>query len=152
MSLSTFMTKEIITLEIDDNLSKAKQVFDQHNIHHILIKNGKELAGIITDRDLYKHLSPNIGTKKETPKDTFLLSKKIHLIMSRELVTANANTTLNEAVLLFHDNHISCLPIVDENFHPIGIISWRDIIKIIAVQYRMKLANQKNKKPDINII
>ena len=69
MSLSSFMTKDVITLDIDDNLSKAKQVFDQHNIHHILIKNGKELSGIITDRDLYKHLSPNIGTKKETPKD-----------------------------------------------------------------------------------
>ncbi|MDG1751921.1 MAG: CBS domain-containing protein [Thalassotalea sp.] len=152
MSLSSFMTKDVITLEIDDNLSKAKQIFDNHNIHHILIKNGKELAGIITDRDLYKHLSPSVGTKKETPKDTALLSKKIHLIMSRELVTANANTTLNEAVLLFHDNHISCLPIVDENFHPIGIISWRDILKIIAIQYRMKLASQSSKNPDINII
>ena len=75
MSLSSFMTKDVITLEIDDNLSKAKQIFDNHNIHHILIKNGKELAGIITDRDLYKHLSPSVGTKKETPKDTALLSK-----------------------------------------------------------------------------
>ncbi|GAA6204116.1 MULTISPECIES: CBS domain-containing protein [Thalassotalea] len=144
MSLSAFMTKEIISLEIDDNLSKAKQAFDKYNIHHILIKNGKELSGIITDRDLYKHLSPNIGTKKETPKDTFLLSKKINLIMSRELITAKENTSLNDAVLLFHDHHISCLPIVDDHFRPIGIISWRDIIKIIALQYRMKLANQHN--------
>lgn len=151
MSLSSFMTKDVITLDIDDNLSKAKQIFDQHNIHHILIKNGKELAGIITDRDLYKHLSPNVGTKKETPKDTVLLSKKIHLIMSREIVTANENTSLNEAVLLFHDHHISCLPIVDKNFHPIGIISWRDILKIIAIQYRMKLAKQ-NKNSDIQIL
>lgn len=149
MSLSSFMTKEVITLEIDDNLSKAKQVFDNHKIHHILIRNGKELAGIITDRDLHKHLSPNIGTKKETPKDTFLLSKKIHLIMSRELVTASESTTLNEAVLLFHDNHISCLPVVDDNFHPIGIISWRDIIKIIALQYRKKIANSGS---DIKIV
>jgi len=39
----------------------------------------------------------------------------------------------------FHDNHISCLPIVDEDNKPIGIITWRDIIKIIALQYRQKL-------------
>ncbi|MEW6991130.1 CBS domain-containing protein [Colwelliaceae bacterium 6441] len=135
------MTKQIISLDIDDNLSKAKQVFDANKIHHIMIKNGKELAGIITDRDLYKHLSPAIGTKKETPKDTILLSKKLHLIMSRELVTATENTTLNEAVLLFYDNHISCLPVVNDKFHPIGIITWRDIIKIVALQYRKKLAD-----------
>ena len=138
MSLSSFMIREIITLEIDDNLSKAKQVFDKNNIHHILIKNGKELAGIITDRDLYKHLSPNVGTKKETPKDTILLSKKIHLIMRRNLITASENITLNEAVLLFYDNKISCIPVINEKHFPVGIITWRDIIKVIAVQYRRK--------------
>lgn len=143
MSVSSFMTREIISLDIDDDLTKAKNVFDNNNLHHILINNGKELAGIITDRDLHKHLSPRIGTNKETPRDTSLLKKKIHLIMSREVVTATTRTTLNEAVLLFYDNHISCLPIVDENFHAIGIITWRDIIKIIALQYRQKL-NQKD--------
>ncbi len=139
MSIAKIMSRSLITLEIDDDLSKAKTIFDSKNIHHILITNEGELAGIITDRDLYKHLSPAIGTNKETFKDSFLLQKKIHLIMSRNLVTANAKISLNEAVLLFYDNHISCLPIINKDFHPIGIITWRDILKIIAVQYREKL-------------
>lgn len=139
MSISSFMTKEIIALEMDDDLEKAKAIFENHHIHHILIKDDKELTGIITDRDLHKHLSPRIGTSKETARDVSLLKKKIHLIMSRDVITATVDVTLNEAVLLFYDNHISCLPIVDENFHAIGIITWRDIIKIIALQYRQKL-------------
>ncbi len=142
MSVSQIMTKNLVTLSIDDDLAQAKRVFDQNNFHHILILNGEELAGIITDRDLYLHLSPYIGTSKETPKDTTLLRKKLHLIMSRQLITATAETTLNEAALLFYDNHISCLPIVDEAFRPIGIITWRDVIKIIAVQYRNKIAHK----------
>ncbi len=133
------MSKNIISLDIDDDLGKAKLAFDTHPIHHLLILNGKELAGIFTDRDLYKQLSPHINTKNETPRDTSLLHKKVHLFMTRELVTATVETTLNEAVLLFYDNRISCLPIVDKNFHPVGIISWRDIVKIIAIQYRNKL-------------
>ena len=145
MAINSLMTKAVITLDLDDDLTKAKHVFDQHKIHHILIKDGKKLVGIITDRDLYKHLSPQIGTNKETARDASLLRKKLHLIMSRELVTATADTSLNEAALLFYDNHISCLPIVDENFHPIGIVSWRDIIKIIAIQYRNKLAKENGK-------
>ncbi len=143
MSIQNFMTKSLVTLSIDDDLSRAKQAFEQHEIHHILLLDGKELAGIITDRDLFKHLSPAIGTSKETPKDTSLTKKKLHLIMSRELITAGPEITINEAVLLFYDNHISCLPIVNDNFQPIGIITWRDVIKIIAVQYRHKQTQQR---------
>ncbi len=142
MSLANVMSTKLVTLDLGDDLSKAATVFDNNDIHHILIVNGKELTGIITDRDVHKHLSPNIGTNKETPRDTTLLQKKIHLIMSRNLVTATVDTTLNEAVLLFYDNHISCLPIVDEHFQVMGIITWRDIIKVLALQYRQKLAKK----------
>ena len=143
MSLSKVMSKNLITLEIDDNLSKAKAIFDQHNIHHILIICDKQLVGIVTDRDLYKHLSPTIGTKNETPRDHSMLQKKLHLIMNRNLITAKKETSLNDAVLLFYDNHISCLPIVDDSMQPLGIISWRDILKVVALQYRLKLATTK---------
>jgi acetoin utilization protein AcuB len=143
MSLSKVMSKNLITLEIDDDLSKAKAIFDQHNIHHILILCDKQLVGIVTDRDLYKHLSPTIGTKNETPRDHSMLQKKLHLIMNRNLITAEKETSLNDAVLLFYDNHISCLPIVDNSMQPIGIVSWRDILKVLALQYRLKLATTK---------
>ncbi|NQZ82025.1 MAG: CBS domain-containing protein [Colwellia sp.] len=133
------MSRDLITLELDDDLSKAKAIFDTTNIHHILITDSGTLVGIITDRDVYKHLSPTIGTSKETPKDTFLLQKKVHLIMSRKLITVKEETTLNESVVLFHDKHISCLPVVNDKDHPIGIITWRDILKVIALRYKREL-------------
>jgi acetoin utilization protein AcuB len=143
MSLNKVMSKNLITLELDDDLGKAKAIFDQHKIHHILVLNDKELVGVITDRDIYKHLSPTIGTKNETTRDYSLLQKKLHLVMNRNLTTASENATLNEAVLLFHDNHISCLPIVNDKMEPLGIISWRDILKVIALQYRHKITSDK---------
>lgn len=143
MSLSKIMSTNLITLEMDDDLSKAKAIFDEYEIHHILVLNDKELVGVVTDRDIYKHLSPTIGTKNETPRDHSMLQKKLHLIMNRNLTTAKEEVNLNEAVLLFHDNGLSCLPIVNEKMQPIGIISWRDILKVVALQYRQKLAEKK---------
>ena len=140
MSVTKIMSKPLVTLDLDDDLEQAKSLFDKHNIHHILIIENKELVGIITDRDLHKHLSPNIGTRQESFSDTALLQKKIHLIMSRDLIVAPESITLNEAVLLFHDNHISCLPIVSKKMKPIGIITWRDILKVLAIQYRQRLS------------
>ena len=136
------MSTQLITLDLGDNLAQAANIFEQHKIHHILILNGKELTGVISDRDVHKHLSPVIGTSKETLRDSNLLQKKVHLIMNRNLITAPATISINEAVLLFHDNHISCLPIVNEQFHAIGIITWRDIIKLLALQYRQKMQSK----------
>ena len=138
MTISQIMRRNLVTLDMDDSLAKAKDLFDIHNMHHILIKDNTKLIGVITDRDLWKNLSPTVGTRKETPQDSLVLNKKVHLIMTRDLITATEDVTINEAVLLFYDHKISCLPVIDENQSPIGIITWRDIIKVLALQYRRK--------------
>jgi acetoin utilization protein AcuB len=141
MKIESLMNKKLITLSMDAPLSKAKEIFERQNIHHLLITDDDGLlAGVMTDRDLYKNLSPSIGTSQETHRDTALMQKKLHQIMARNLITSTAQQSLNEAVLLFYDNHISCLPVVDEQNKAIGIITWRDILKVLALQYRKKLA------------
>lgn len=141
MKIESLMNTDLITLSMDSPLSKAKEVFERNKIHHLLVTDDDGLlAGVTTDRDLYKHLSPTVGTSHETYRDTALMQKKLHQIMARNLVTARANQTLNEAAVLFYDNHISCLPVVDKQNKPIGIISWRDLLKVLALQYKKKLA------------
>ena len=142
MKIENLMITKLITLPMDSTLSKAKEVFDRNKIHHLLIiDDDGVLAGVLTDRDLYKHLSPTVSTRQETHRDTVLMQKKLHQIMSRNLVTVSTEQSLNEAVVLFHDNHISCLPVIDKQDKPIGIITWRDILKVLALQYKKKLAN-----------
>jgi acetoin utilization protein AcuB len=138
MAISQIMRRNLITLDLDNTLESAKDLFKLHNIHHILIKDEATLAGVITDSDLWKNLSPTVGTRNETSQDSFILNKKVHLIMARDLITATEDLAINEAVLLFYDHNISCLPIVDEKNQPIGIVTWRDIIKVLALQYRRK--------------
>lgn len=137
MKIATLMSKKLITLAMDEPLSKAKDIFESQPFHHLLITDDEGLlAGIITDKDLYKHLSPTIGTSQETHRDTSLMQKKLHQIMERELITAKAEFSISEALLIFYDHNISCLPIVDKDKKPIGIITWRDILKVLALQYR----------------
>lgn len=141
MKIESLMCKKLITLSMDAPLSKAKEIFESNKIHHLLIIDDEGLlAGVMTDRDLYKHLSPTIGTNQETHRDTALMQKKVHQIMARNLITSQAQQSLNEAVLLFYDNHISCLPVIDKESKPIGVITWRDILKVLALQYRKKLS------------
>jgi len=141
MKIKNIMNTELLTLSMDSPLSKAKDLFESNHVHHLIVTDDDGLlAGIMTDRDLYKHLSPTIGTSQETHKDTALMQKKLHQIMARNLITTQAQQSLNEAVVLLYDNHISCLPVVDRKNKPIGIITWRDILKVLALKYKKNLA------------
>ena len=63
MKIENLMNTELICLSMDSPLGKAKELFEKHNIHHLLIiDDDGSLAGVVTDRDLYKHLSPTVGT------------------------------------------------------------------------------------------
>ncbi len=140
MSLETLMSTELLYIDMDDTLETAEKIFDEHGIHHLLVTENKKLVGVITVADLYKHLSPNVGTRKETQADISLLHQKAHQIMSRNLTTAKPDMGIYDAVLKFSDNKVSCLPIVDDEGKPVGILTWRDILSILAAQYRQRIA------------
>lgn len=141
MKIENIMNKKILTLSMDSPLSKAKELFENNKFHHLIILDDEGiLIGVITDRDLYKNLSPTIGTSQETHKDTALMQKKIHQIMKRNLITARSQQTLSEAAALLYEHHVSCLPIINEQHKPIGIVTWRDLLKVWALKYKKRLA------------
>jgi acetoin utilization protein AcuB len=49
--------------------------------------------------------------------------------MSRQPITLWPGATVRDAVEVFNKHRISGIPIVDQDFKPVGIISWRDIMK-----------------------
>ena len=126
------MTARVVTVEMDDRLDVVKKIFDTLNFHHLLvIDDNRTLKGIVSDRDLLKALSPYIGSAAENARDIATLNKRVHQIMSRNLVTLQRHALLGEAMQLFLEHRISCIPIVNDEFKPVGILSWRDVFKAL---------------------
>lgn len=132
MNIKDIMTKTIVIVEMDDSLNMIKEIFDNTRFHHILVIEAGKLYGVISDRDLLKALGPNIGTLAETTTDLAVLNKKAHQIMTRKPVTLTTDAEIQDAVNIFNENNISCIPVVDKTYKPVGIISWRDILKTLA--------------------
>ncbi len=143
MSIEKIMSKSTVTVEMDDTLKLIKDIFDNTRFHHLLVVESGKLFGVISDRDLFKALSPNIGTAAETVKDTATLNKKVHQIMTRKPITLMSTAGIYDAIETFNTHDISCIPVVDDNRKPIGIISWRDILKAIE-QGRKKDSDNEN--------
>jgi len=114
---------------MDDPLSTVKEIFDNTKFHHLLVVEGSKLYGIISDRDLLKSLSPNVDAIAATDKDLASLNKKAHQIMMRKLITIDESSSIKDAIELFNNNKISCIPVINTNNEPVGMLSWRDIMK-----------------------
>ena len=52
--------------------------------------------------------------------------------MSRKPIVLQAEAPVYDAIDIFTQHRISCIPIVDAAFTPVGIITWRDIVKLLA--------------------
>lgn len=131
MIIKDIMTSNIVSVELDDTLAVVKEIFDHVKFHHLLVIEHNKLFGVISDRDLFKALSPNIGTLAETNRDLATLNKKVHQIVTRKPVSINPDANIHDAIEIFMNNQISCIPVTDETGHPVGIISWRDIFSFV---------------------
>ncbi len=131
MEIKNIMSRGVVTVKMDDTLSKVKEIFANNMFHHLLVVENKKLFGVLSDRDLLKSLSPTVGTPAETNKDLAALNRKVHQIMTRRPIALHESAQLGEAVELFNQHKISCIPIVNHDEIPVGILSWRDIMKAL---------------------
>lgn len=129
MKVCEIMSANPVTVGLDDPLSVVKDIFDNARFHHLLVIDEGELVGVVSDRDLLKAISPNIGTNVYTPKDLDTLKKRVHQIVTRKPITLPPDADIAQAVAIFNSHRISCIPIVDAANAAVGILSWRDIMK-----------------------
>ena len=105
-TVRTIMSTRTVTVTMDDSLARARELFNEHHFHHLLVVQGPTLLGIISDRDLLKAVSPNIGKLSETDRDRATLNKRAHQIMSRTLITVTADTTVEAAARLLLEHRL----------------------------------------------
>jgi IMP dehydrogenase len=114
-----------ITLTKDKTVAHAKSLMKQYSIGGIPVINEiGELIGIVTNRDL------------RFEKDN---SRLIADVMTKEhLVTAKEGTSLKEAEVILQNNKIEKLPVVNASNKLVGLITFRDIIKVSENPYANK--------------
>ena len=143
MLVEQMMSKPAVTVTLDDTMCVVKHIFENAKFHHLLAVEKGKLYGVISDRDLLKFTSPFIGTTQETVHDKFTLSNKVHQIMDLKPITFKPSASVYEAISLFNQHNISCIPIVNQKDEPIGIVSWRGILHTIEDNYNKKLSKVK---------
>lgn len=134
VTIEKIMTTPVVSVSFDANLGEIRKIFSETHLHHVLVVEDNKVYGIISDRDLLRSLSPNLDKINEKASDAATLNIRAHQVMTRHPTLLKPEDSVLSAVDIMYDTGHSCLPVVDNNKHPIGIVSWRDILKLIKTK------------------
>jgi CBS domain-containing protein len=121
LRVSEIMTKAAVIDQPDDTLVEAARKMWHQQTGSLLVLDGEDLVGIITERDILKAVSSGIS----------LDQTRISEAMTKDLVTVGPRTSLREAAKIMADRWIRHLPVLDGG-KLVGVISQRDLAGVLA--------------------
>ena len=131
--LSVLMRTAIEAIDCEDSARQAARQMAAKKIGALLVRQDGEMKGIVTERDLILKV---LGQEEDSNALT------VKSIMNQPLIDIDINRTVHDASDLMAEKWIRHLPIT-ENRKIVGILSVRDLIRMVALRDRPRFLRQQ---------
>jgi CBS-domain-containing membrane protein len=137
--VSDVMTTTVVTVDRITPYQEIDRLLTRHRISGVpVLKMGREVVGVVSEADL-------LAAEDETHRQARMagsigrrwhLRKQPHVrltagtLMTSPAITIGPDATIPAAARLMTTNHISPLPVVDEDGKLVGIVSRRDLLSV----------------------
>lgn len=130
MLVKAFMTPVVVTVREDQSMLEAREIMRGKKLNSLpVVDDLKRVRGIITAEDIGK-ASPSDASTLSRYEANYLLGRlKVRDIMSRMVITVDAEDTIEYVAYKLYKHKVNALPVVDENNKLVGIISQTDIFR-----------------------
>ena len=132
--VSTIMTKNVVKLNLQDDLTKAESLFKKNKIRHIPVVNGNRIIGMLSYTDLLRISFVDAVDEDDMIDATVYNMFTVEQVMAKNLVTIAPNTTIKEAAEILSQKEFHALPICEGDLL-VGIVTTTDLIKYLIDQY-----------------
>ncbi|MCF6262536.1 MAG: CBS domain-containing protein [Xanthomonadales bacterium] len=123
-TVNQYMTTELFTVRPDDIVDFVASLMDWKHVRHVPVEDAEgKLVGLISHRILLRLLAQG----KITPEKNLTVGS----IMQTEMVVISPQTLTVEAIRMMRDNHIACLPVVEDD-KLVGMITEHDLIVVAS--------------------
>ena len=113
------------------SLREALEQMREHGGDAVLVKDGDQLAGILTERDVLTRVFAT-GAVHERPVADF---------MTAEPHTLSADASLLDAMQAMESGHYRNVPLVDETGRVVGLLRQQDLVEYIAEAFPEEILN-----------
>ncbi len=120
---------DVLKVDADASVFEAVRKMVDANVGSLLVTEGGEIAGIVTERDYLRRVTLEGRTDKEIA---------VREIMSSPLVVATPETTVDECMAMMTDRRIRHIPVV-EGGEVVGVVSIGDLVKFKSKQQSFEI-------------
>jgi CBS domain-containing protein len=121
--------RRVLQIDADASVLEAVERMVEENVGSLLVTEGGEVAGILTERDYMRRVAVEGRTDRETA---------VREIMSTPLIVVTPQTSIDECMALMTNKRIRHLPVIDAG-ELAGIISIGDLVKFQSRQQSYEL-------------
>ncbi|MCP4302883.1 MAG: CBS domain-containing protein [Gammaproteobacteria bacterium] len=121
--------REIISIVEEASVFDAIKMMAERSIGSLLVMEGGELKGIVTERDYAR----KVIVKGRSSKST-----QVGEIMTAEVLTASTNQTVKECMTVMTERRIRHLPVVEDD-EVLGLISIGDLVQAIIADQQEEI-------------
>jgi len=131
--ITDIMTHQVRFIDIDEDLTVAKEIMSTYEIHHLPVLENKKLVGMLSWNDIRRveFLLDFIGQKLN--ERTVFKALSVEEMMTSDLQSLTTDATIAEAVQVFSNASFQSLPIT-ENGELVGIVTTKDVFSSFLVE------------------
>ena len=118
----------------DDSVLAALGVMAEHDIGAVLVLDGDEVVGILTERDYARKVALVGRASKDSP---------VRSIMTADVVCVPPTGTVQDCMELMTERRVRHLPVV-ENGRLVGLVSIGDLVKATIDEQEFTISQLKN--------
>lgn len=125
MRVRDIMTSNLMTVSSDTPMVEAGKIMEFHRIQRLPVVDRGKLVGIVT-REMLERAAPSQATSLTRWELSHLVSKmKVKEVMNPEVVTIDADDTVECAIATAQSKRVGSLPVV-QGGHLVGIVTTND--------------------------
>ena len=121
--------RDVLEIDAGASVFEAVQRMVEMNVGSLLVTEGGEIIGIVTERDYLRRVTLEGRTDHETP---------VSEIMSSPLIVVTPETTVDECMALMTDRRIRHLPVVEDG-DVVAMVSIGDLVKFKSKQQSFEI-------------
>jgi len=134
MLVREVMTTDPVTVRAGTTVKAALRLLDENDISSLPVtdEHGR-ICGVVSEADLIRDLVGPDQRLHEIPiADPEPSHGYVDEVMTTHAITVHPDTDLAQAVELVTSTGIKCLPVVDEHDRVLGVVSRRDVVRMLA--------------------
>ncbi len=135
LDCNSFMSRDVITVSPTTSVRKAQELMRSHHIKALPVINPKaEVVGIVTQTDLFDKVNWTGKAQGFAARVRLVFSGivapqgSVSAIMTSPVKTVRPETPLVQAIIMFAENGLHYLPVVNEDNTLAGILSQSDVL------------------------